>query len=366
MSLGFRLRQIAIFFATRGARLLFHYPKIAYAWKTRFFRKKRSFITESIPGNLAFDNNRFAIFLIWQPNDISWYVKNAFDALSEAKINTVLVVNHTLTSDIKTFLLEKTRHILIRDNTGFDIGGYQDATQYVRDTYDVERLIYINDSIYFFKDGLSELFSRLANSTSDVCTVFENWEIRYHVQSFCFSIGRRVFNSRSFIDFWDKYLPVNSRLWAIQHGEIGLSRAIVPAATSFEIIYNPNDLRTCFKDMTAGDLLSLNKYLPIRIRFQDTERRPQKISMEDQLIDRISTYSQVHTGGFLYRQFLGSPIIKRDLVYRVQFSIYDVENCLAAAGHEGHLQEILSDMRKKGVGNQLPLLKKIQFMDGII
>jgi hypothetical protein len=365
MSLGNRLRQIALFFVGRIARLLFHYPKIASALRTRL-RGKRSFITEQIPGELSFDNGRFAIFLIWQPKKIPWYVRNALDALAEAKINTILVVNHPLTADARQFLSKQSRQILIRDNTGFDIGGYQDATNFIRDTYSIGRLLYINDSVYFFRNGLTEMLERMADSKADICTVFENWEINYHVQSFCFSLSRKVFDTQNFTNFWRKYLPVNSRLWAINHGEIELSRAIVPAVDSFEVIYTPNELRARLKDMAVPELLSLNRYLPIRIRLHDTDRRPQKVVVEDHLINQISSYSQVHTGGFLYRRFLGNPIIKRDLVYRVQYSIYDVENCLETCGHEDHLDDILSDMRRKGAGNQLPLIKKIQFMEGII
>ena len=365
MSLGSRLRQIALFFAGQTARLLFYYPKIVSAWITRL-SGKTSFITEQIAGDLSFHNERFAIFLIWQPKTIPWYVQNALDALAEAKINIILVVNHPLTGEMRQSLAKQSRCILVRNNTGFDIGGYQDATKLIREQFSIKRLLYINDSIYFFRDGLSEMFMRMADSNSDVCTAFENWEFNYHVQSFCFSVSRKLFDSPAFVQFWNNYLPVSSRLWAIKHGEIGLSRAVVPVTDSFEVIYSPNDIRSGLKGMTVPDLLSLNAYLPIRIRLHRDARRLQRAALEDYLIDQISTYSQIHTGGFLYRRFLGSPIIKRDLVYRAQYTLYDVENCLKAAGHEDHLHEILSDMRRKGAGSQLPLVKKIQVMEGII
>jgi hypothetical protein len=225
----------------------------------------------------------------------------------------------------------------------------------------------MNDSVYYFREGLTDIFQRLASSKADICTVFENWEFTYHVQSFCFSVSRRLFDSPSFIAFWRSYLPVGSRLWAIQHGEIGLSKAVVPAAQSFEVIYSPDALREGLQFIGASDLLEFNRYLPIRIRFHENGNNlPQRQTIEDHLINQISSYSQIHTGGFLYRKFLGNPLIKRDLVYRAQFTIYDVEHCLKAVGHEGHLDEILSDMRRKGNGNQLPLFKKIQFMEGLI
>jgi hypothetical protein len=360
-----RLRAFAIYCARWIAHILFYYPKIISAWTTRR-SGKTSFIIEAKEGARQFDNGLFAIFLIWQPETLSWYVRNALEALAEAKVNVILVVNHPLNGAMEGQLIASCRQILIRDNTGFDIGGYQDATKWLRDNCSVDRLLYLNDSVYYFREGLTDTFDRLANSKADVCSVFENWEFTYHVQSFCFSISRQVFDSPAFVNFWNNYLPVNSRLWAIQRGEIGLSKAIVPHSKSFEVIYSPNDVRDKIGSLGQDELLQINKYLPIRIRFNDIGSTLQRQTIEDHLINQLSSYSQIHTGGFLYRKFLGNPLIKRDLVYRAQFSIYDVEHCLKAIGHEDHLDEILSDMRRKGNGNQLPLLKKIQFMEGII
>lgn len=364
MSLASYLRRIALFLVQRTALIFFHYPKVAYAW-TRRLAGKRSFVVEEIPGELAFDNDRFAVFLIWQPKDVAWYVRNALDALADARINTVLVVNHPLTGEMRGALSKQCRHILIRDNTGFDIGGYQDATRFIRDNFSVGRLLYINDSVYFFEEGLSDMFGRMADSHSAVCTAFENWEFHYHVQSFCFSISREIFDSKSFIRFWNEYLPVNSRLWAINHGEIGLTQSIVKTVNSFEVIYSPSSIRSMLRDITIPRLIALNKYIPCDLRVTSIDPQSIKSVAEDDFINRLSQRSQIHIGGFLYRGFLRSPLIKRDLVYRMQYTIYEVESLLETVGHEGHLHEILSDMRRKGAGNQLPLLEKLQFIVGI-
>ena len=58
--------------------------------------------------------------------------------------------------------------------------------------------------------------------------------------------------------------------------------------------------------------------------------------------------------------------MKRDLLYRLQFSIYEIEKNLTDVGHEGHLSEILSEMKRKGLGSQLPLFKRIRFSLGVL
>ncbi|RUW93479.1 rhamnan synthesis F family protein [Mesorhizobium sp. M7A.F.Ca.US.010.02.1.1] len=348
------------------ARAIFHYPKVISAMLRRI-SGKNSFITESIEGGRRFENGKYAIFLIWQPHGLPWYVQNALDALSEAEINVIVVANHALNESMKAALSSQSRWMLSRDNTGFDIGGFQDATHFVRENFEIDRLIYLNDSIYLFREGLTEMMQRLATSKADICAAFENWEIFYHIQSFCFSMSRRVLDSAAAVEFWKNYLPVNSRRWAINAGEIGLSKAIIPGANKIELIYSPNDIKPHLNDLTSSELISMNTSIPVALRFKKKEvKGSRRVEIQGEILDRISGRSQIHTGGFLYRKFLRSPILKRDLVYRLQYSIYDVEARLQELGHEGHIDEILSDMRRKGVGTQMGFLKRIQFSDGII
>ncbi len=356
--------RTAQFAATRSARLLYDYPKVIRA-KRRHRGGVKSGILETHAGDLSFDNGRFAIFLIWQPHGVQWFVQNALDAFRETETNVVVVANHTLSDDLLSRLKPHCHTILVRNNEGFDIGGYRDATLHVVEAHAPERLVYVNDSIYFFKEGLSELFSRLGSSQADICTAFENWEFRYHIQSFCFSVSRNLMQTDAFMGFWRDYIPANSRRWAIHKGEIGLSKAIVSHARGIEVVYNPNDLRDPLYRMPISELRSLQNYLPYSQRSLPNGRINAE-QMAEAIIHRVATRSQIHTGGFLYSRFLKNPIIKRDLVYRMQFSVYDVENCLRECPNAEHVDEILAEMRRKGPGTQLPLIKRIQFMDGII
>lgn len=347
-------------------RAVFHYPRIASAFLRRI-SGKRSFVTSSVEGSRRFENGRFAIFLIWQQQRLPWYVQNALDAFAEAEINVVVVANHALDEAAKATLSAQSRWVLTRDNTGFDFGGFQDATHFLRERFEVERLIYLNDSVYLFREGSAEMMRRLSTSTADICAAFENWELSYHVQSFCFSMSRRILDMPATIRFWRDYLPVNSRRWAIQKGEIELSKAMVPASRDIEIIYSPNDIHDHISDLPIKTLISMGKELPIAIRMgRGDTNETQDVEIQGEILRRVALRSQIHTGGFFYRRFLRCPLLKKDLVYRLQYSIYDVESSLKDVGHEGHLHEILSDMRRKGAGNQLPFLKRIQFNNGII
>lgn len=364
LPLRHHLNQIRSLACRLPARAIYYYPKVISAKARRL--ERHNGILGTTEGGRRFENGRFAIFLIWQPKAISWYVQNALDALAETETNVILVANHQLSDEIRRDLAGQSHTVIVRDNTGFDIGGYKDATLHVLDNHQFDRLLYINDSIFFFREGLAPLFQRLIHSAADICTAFENFERRYHIQSFCFSVSSALAYRPQYAGFWKNYLAVSARRWAIHKGEIDLSRRIVPLADNVEVIYSPNDLRPFIKNIPPSEILSLNKYLPFSQRMDHAAARLRTTMQIEEIIQRVATRSQIHTGGFLYHRFLNCPIIKRDLVYRLQFSIYDIEQCLIEAGSDDHVEEILSELRKKGPGSQLPFLKRIQFEDGII
>ncbi len=359
----------AIFpFAVRAAKFRYHTIRVWKAKIDRRFSNKKT-IVSVVPGDAQHDGGVYALFLVWQPKKVAWYVQNALESLAEAGINVVVIVNHQLSDAQIAYFKKYASQIIIRDNTGFDIGGFKDATLHMKSLgLDINRVIYINDSIYFFKKGLTNLFKRLANSNADVCGAFENWEIHYHIQSFCFSVNGKTFDNPKFQQFWDEYLPVNSRLWAIRAGEVALSRTMIPIAESIEILYKPNDLRDALNAISdKSDYLDLiNLYPgPIRVGYEMIEEAP-KTAVVQELVSRIGLRSQIHTGGFLYRKYLDCPIMKRDLLYRLQFTADEIEHALIVTGHEGHIDEIMTDFRKKGSSDHLPLIKRLQVANGIL
>jgi hypothetical protein len=359
------LRRIHHAITRRLILLLFLKRRVYEARFRRAFGERKP--VELVHGQRHFPGGRHAIFLIWQPEQTAWYVRNALDALAKAHVNVLLVVNHNLTEERRRELAAQCAKIMIRDNTGFDIGGFQDATAFLYKHTDAERVLYLNDSVYFFREGLAELFERLANSKADVCSAFENWEIHYHFQSFCLSISGDMLRHPKVLKFWNDYLPVNSRRWAIDQGEVGFSRAMLPAAASIEVLYTPPRLKSELLSLPLDDLRMMDRYLPATLRLgPERIKKLSKPELVRELCERVAMRSQVHSGGFLFRRFSGNPLMKKDLVYREQFSLYDVEAMLEELGSEGHADEILSDFRRKGRGILMTGLKRRLFDEGIL
>ncbi len=354
--------------AKHSVKIYYHDRKVLVAKLKRAVYGNPSHIIDTHVGDLRHNGGKYALFLIWQPKEIAWYVENALVALKEAGVNTIVIANHPLSPDKLSNLKKFSHTILIRDNTGFDIGGYRDGTKFLANSAEnIERVIYMNDSVYYSKKGLTGLITRLANSVSDICGTFENWEIHYHIQSFCFSVSDKIFHNEKFQKYWENYIPVNSRLWAIHAGEVGLSKTIVPLTEQIEIIYRANDLRSHLNKKEKRDLLNYVRLLPypVRITYKDFSDLP-KDAIVNEMIDRIYYGSQIHTGGFLFVTLLDCPIMKKDIFYRLQYRFDEIENSLRNIDTDGHTMDILTDMRKKSSVVYLPKLKRLQADSGIL
>ena len=113
-------------------------------------------------------------------------LSNALSALNGLGIKVIAVVNHPLNDERLSELKKRCAHVLIRNNKGFDIGGYRDATLFIRERLKPRRVCYFNDSVYYFTEGLPDLFDKLANSTGRYCCPVRKSRVRVPHSIFLF------------------------------------------------------------------------------------------------------------------------------------------------------------------------------------
>ena len=361
--------DVAIRTGLTYAALATYYPSVtAAALRWRF--GPQNTILRRIEGECRHEGGRFAVFLVYQPRETPWYVRNALDGLRDAGINVLLVFNHALDAEREAEFRRQSYGMLIRNNAGLDIGGYRDGYLALRDDPGVERLLFLNDSVYFFREGIAALFERLMSSEADVAAPFENRQFHYHIQSFCLAISGSMMRDPSVRRFFDEYVPVSSRRWAIHRGEIGLSRALTGAARSIDIVYSADDLLRHAGSLPQHLTGRLVQFLPIALRRRYEWMRQGDPGGTDTplgtLVQLAGGYSQVHTLGFLFRLLLGSPIVKRDLVFREQFTAEEARALVSLTGDEGHVDAIVADLARKGVGSELRGLDRGRYVAGMI
>jgi len=116
-----------------------------------------------------------------------------------------------------------------RFNFGRDFGSYQAGWLDLLNEpafADCPRVVMLNDSVFFSSTRVGPFLKAMAETGCEVLGATENYEIEYHVGSFCISIARAVFRAPAFGRYWARYRKSDVRPAVIRRGEMGLSKVL--------------------------------------------------------------------------------------------------------------------------------------------
>ncbi|MGB0659660.1 MAG: hypothetical protein ACPGNV_05715 [Mangrovicoccus sp.] len=195
-----------------------------------------------------------------------------------------------------------------RRNFGRDFGSYRVgviAAQKLAPS--AERLLLLNDSVFYSENGLSDFVEKLLQSEADICSATESSEVTPHQPSFCLSFSSKCFQHAAFSRFWKWYVPSDLRPSVLLLGEIGLSRQLYRAGLSRTALVKQDEL---------GDVLRVRPNLAWPAKDRDISW-----CLEGNVTHRAAPALL----------FLGLPLIKLDLFRRAvipEDRISDFENLL--------------------------------------
>ncbi|MGX0975014.1 lipopolysaccharide biosynthesis protein [Roseovarius sp. MBR-51] len=135
-----------------------------------------------------------------------------------------------------------------RPNFGRDFGSYQTGFLHLfnRDWHKTcPRLLLINDSVYYSTRGLDKFLQDMMRTQVEVLGATENYEIEYHLGSFCISMSQNVLNAPPFEKYWKNYKLTDVRPLVIKRGEMKLSKTLK------RCVSNPSQLSYARKLVTA-------------------------------------------------------------------------------------------------------------------
>lgn len=126
---------------------------------------------------------------------------------------------------------------LERSNYGRDFGSYRAGIRRATSLAEAhgqapERLLLLNDSVFYVAAGLDEFLNRLLTSAADICSATESTEVLPHQTSFCLSFSRACLAHPAFARFWRRYVATDLRPLTVLLGEIALSRVLYRAGLS--------------------------------------------------------------------------------------------------------------------------------------
>ncbi|MDB5540691.1 MAG: lipopolysaccharide biosynthesis protein, partial [Devosia sp.] len=304
----------------------------------------------------------FCVFHLYQPHGLPANVVNAIALLAELGIRVVAVSNTPLPQSELARLRPYLHTFIQRRNFGRDFGGYRRGVLHVLDRHAPDKLLVLNDSVFYAKRGLREFFTSLRGEAQFI-GASENHELSHHIGSYALSFGSQVIADPHFRRYWQDYRSTEIRPRVIRKGEAALSKLIVQtmkirprviyslqrlegalnradwrqlavsAAQMPQGYFGQNPLRQLVREARKPmrDALSVSRAalldsasltLPIAeddlIAEMNTQYRRE---LQRDLLDYVFRGSQIHWGALLLTQYLEMPIIKLDLVLR---SIYQI------------------------------------------
>jgi hypothetical protein len=375
-----------IYSARRAVVLVIFYLVPVTLQRLRLGLARRSHVGDVTEGRLRHAGRNWALLVVWQPDDWPWFLDVLLDAMARRGINVLLVANAlsqgTMEGPIADHLLDRCAALMRRDNQGFDFGGFRDGYQHLMTQEDPQRVLFANDSILYYPEGLDCLLARLlpAAGGADVISTFENREYQFHFQSFLFSASSHVLRSELVRDYWQRYELVSNRRWCILRGEIGFSRCLLRVGRTFEVIASGVALAQALLPMDPQELLALRGDATGELReewdaLQPLVERaavkgPGQPAAQDTLVMEVVALCQKrsppHCAPFLYARLLGIRVLKRDLVWRDRYSLTELEWSLKRSGLEERLDEVMASFRRRGRGSQLRGWQRARYDIGVI
>jgi hypothetical protein len=157
---------------------------------------------------------------------VSPHARRYLDAFVAEGFCIVFVSNSALTQESLDRLAGRCARILLRDNRGYDFGGYRDGIL----SLDMQQarpamIMLANDSVYAPLSPIAGLLDEMDFSAADVWGVTDSWQRRYHLQSYLVAYGPAALAHPDFLSFWRQVRNIKSKWAAVKYYEIGLTQA---------------------------------------------------------------------------------------------------------------------------------------------
>jgi hypothetical protein len=172
------------------------------------------------------------------------HTRRYIEELIAAGFCIVLVSNSgRLAAPDAAWAAERVARILVRRNVGYDFAAWRDALARTGlPSQETRCLVFVNDSVYGPFTPLRSLMARLDFDQADVWGLTDNWQHRYHLQSYFVAFGPKAVASAAFRDFWAGVRDVRSKWQVVKAYEIGLTQRLLRGGLRCRAVWGYTDL----------------------------------------------------------------------------------------------------------------------------
>ncbi|MBS8228676.1 rhamnan synthesis F family protein [Vannielia litorea] len=189
-----------------------------------------------------YDGRRIMLLALYQKGQLRPDVERLFKAARKeglyiVAVNTLRLADPSSVEGLIDCYIE-------RPNFGRDFGSYKTGFLHVFNRgwhQKCPRLLMVNDSVYFSEERMGTFLSEMMNSEIEALGATENYEIEFHLGSFCIAMGQPVLQKKAFQNYWHSYRLSDVRPKVIKRGEMQLSKTLkrcVSAPSQFRSLYS--------------------------------------------------------------------------------------------------------------------------------
>jgi len=171
--------------------------------------------------------NRVTLFAHFDVDDrVKPYVTEYLGRLRQVSPRIVFVSTSRLAESELDKVRPHVEKVFVRDNAGYDFGMWQHALERT-DLGGCDELVLTNSSILGPIHPLEPILGRMSEDPCDFWGMTDNFEYRWHLQSYFLVFKRKAFNSEAFRKFFETILPYRSKGPIVLGYEIGLTAFLV-------------------------------------------------------------------------------------------------------------------------------------------
>jgi rhamnosyltransferase len=172
--------------------------------------------------------NRTVLFAHYDGQDeVKPYVIHYLGELAKVSSRVVFVSTSNLAAPELAKVRPTCEKVLLRDNVGYDFGMWQQALEDRGILRSSDELVLTNSSLFGPVHPLGPIFDRMSTEPCHFWGMTDNFEHRWHLQSYFLVFKKRVLASESFARFWTSVLPYRSKGQIILSYEVGLTSFLV-------------------------------------------------------------------------------------------------------------------------------------------
>ena len=326
------------------------------------------------------DKKRVALFVGFHKSDFIpfsniQYLKNLIDC----SFTIVYIHNGKLNQEVRQTLTDMGCYVICRKNIGQDFGGWKDVLFLLR-KYKLDNLLnwilLCNDSNFCLEGNNSENFVKRFKSAlssvnkPDFLAANVNFEVHLHYQSYFLCFSRKVFQNKRFLKFWKDYKPITNRYYAINKGEVEMSRKVLKKFKP-KVLYPSYELGPEIFNQPSYDKNKLIDLLPKNLFY--LEACFNKNSSLDtgirKMMNTLESYNTSHVYALYFILFSKSPFLKKDLCRQGSFTtsqIYELLKELKPSISDNFLQEIMQHYLQQGTAYSYDKEPRVRYKRGIV